>query len=354
MKYKFVAAYCVYGLTMRLDQNEVTLYRDDRMHVFLTTDVTGPLEIVDRQAAIGRTMLGKIWGLAIDGDSQDAWRPIVKRTLDSRHERYKGLGFLTIEVEGDIDVTLPEQCEKIDDYRVCFDAYDKRALAECIQPNVARALAAVRLGGDMEYEFEQVMSGSYLVDNDGLVVHSISTTIQGMRATISQSASDDKISEMRTLIPPLLQSSELTQSIDLLAQSLNRQETKLRAFMAAWNALEQFVKETRTTYGPCWDAERANSHTPQDRIILLDSIPNNGSKVARAFGKMACYLGGANILMDIDEFMTLKDVRNNLSHELRDDELPVDRVQRLMDKYVKTHLRYVQIQLEHIHKPEVQ
>lgn len=339
MKYKFVAAYCVYGMQLRPDQEIVSIYRDDAVHVFLTSDPTDPLATVDRQQGIGTVMLHGVVGLPVDGDPREAWKSHVKAAVDGRNERYKNSDFVVIEVEGDIDVTLPERCERVNDYRLCFDAYDKKALAERVHPNVASALAALRLAGSIEYRFERVMSGSYLVDDQGIVIHSISFG-GGGEGTVSQVISDDHIAAMREFIVPLRHTPELEQPIDLHAQSLNRQETKLRAFMAAWNALEQFVKEAKSKYGPLWDAERRDANTSAARILILDGIPGNESKLARAFGKLACCLGGQNSTADIAEFVALKNVRNDLSHELKDDDLPIDRVHRLMDRYLKAHLRH--------------
>lgn len=339
MKYKFVTAYCVYGMAMRPGQDNMTIYQDGAVHVFLTSDATNPLAIVDRQAAIGTVMLHGFVGLPEDVNPKVAWKARVKETADDRHKRYKSSVFVVIEVEGDIEVTLPERCERVDDYWLCFDAYDKKALTESIQPNVASALSAVRLAGDTEYRFEQVISGSYLIDDQGLVIHSISFS-GGGEITVARVVSDDQIAAMREFIVPLRQTPELEQPIDLHAQSLNRQETKLRAFMAAWNALEQFVKEANAKYGPLWDAEKKDAGTTVGRILTLNGILDNNSKLAKTFGKMACYLGGQDTTADINEFVALKDIRNDLSHELKDDDLPIERVHRLMDRYLKGHLRY--------------
>lgn len=340
MKYKFVAAYYVHGMALRPNQDDETIYRDDEVHVFLTVDTTDALAVLDRQDAIGMVMLHALVQKPVEGDLRYAWKEFVKDALDRRKERYRSSGFVVIEVDGDIDVTLPERCEQVDDYKVCFDAYDKRKLAEVLHPNVASALSAIRLAGDLEYRFERIASGSYLVDADGLVVHSISFS-GGGQATVSQVISDVHIEAMRAFIAPLRLAPELEQALDLHAQSLNRQETELRAFMAAWNSLEQFVKEVKKTrYGPMWNAEKKDKKTAPERIATLDDIPNPDSAIARSFGKMACYIGGNDIAADIAEFVELKDIRNGLSHQLKDKDLPTDRVHKLMDKYLKGHLLY--------------
>ena len=51
--------------------------------------------------------------------------------------------------------------------------------------------------------------------------------------------------------------------------------------------------------------------------------------------------GGSDTSSDIAELLALKEIRNDLSHELKDKELPVERVQTLMDKYLKKHLRSI-------------
>lgn len=339
MKYKFVAAYCVYGMKMSPSQANVTIYFDSDVHVFLTSDPTAALEIVDRQHAIGTAMLHGLVGLQVVGDPRDAWKVIARESIDSRQNQYRDAVFVIIEVEGDIDVEMPDHCKKLNDYKICFDAYDKKVVTESAYPNVASALAALRLAGDTDYRFERVMSDSYLIDDQEKVIHSISFNAGG-EATVSRVVSDDQIATMREFITPLRNAPELAQPIDLHAQSLNRQETKLRAFMAAWNALELFVKEAKAKYGPLWDAERKDVNTPRDRKLTLDGVPGNESSIARTFGKIACYLGVQDTAADIDEFIKLKDIRNGLSHELKDSDLPIDRVHQLLDRYLKQYLRY--------------
>lgn len=339
MKYKFVAAYVVYGMKMSPSQANVAIYRDSNVHVFLTSDPTEALVIIDRQQAIGTAMLHGLVGLQVVGDPRDAWKVIAKDSIDSRQNQYRDAVFVIIEVEGEIDVEMPGHCKKLNDFKICFDAYEKKVITESAYPNVTSALAALRLAGDTDYQFERVMSDSYLIDDQGTIIHSISFNAEG-EATVSRVVSDDQIAAMCEFITPLRNAPELAQPIDLHAQSLNRQETKLRAFMAAWNALEQFVIEAKAKYGPLWDAERKDGNTPKERMLTLDGIPGNESKIARTFGKIACYLGGQDTAADIDEFIRLKDIRNGLSHELKDSDLPIDRVHQLLDRYLKGYLRY--------------
>jgi hypothetical protein len=340
MKYKFVAVYSVQGMTMHTGQDNVTLFDAEDIKVFLTANVTTPLAEVDREGAWRELSLRRMVGQSVGEEPKGAVTAHVADVLQKRHNRYPGASFLVIEVAGGIDVTLPMNCVPVDDYRICFGAYDKRALEEALYPHVASAMSAVRIGGEREYRFEQVAQGSHLIDQAGVVVYSLSFDITA-DGTISRALSQAQIASMRELIAPLRETLELSQAIDLYAQSLNRQETKLRTFMAAWNALELFVKKVKLTYGPLWLAERDNARTSAARSAELKAIPDKASEIAHAFGKIACYLGGATRLEDIAEFETLKGVRNDISHELKDKELPAERVHLLLDKYLKAHLKSV-------------
>jgi len=326
---------------MKVEDGFVTIYQDNDVHVFLTADITSPLAIVDRQHAVGAVMLGLLIGHASEGPPNEAWKAHVQEALEKRHLKYKTFGFIVIEVKGDTPAILPDEVQMHDGYGVCFDAYDKNALAENIHPHVANALAAVRLAGQTAWEFELVTRGSFLIDDQGRVIHSLSSTLGGS-ATVSQSLNTDQIATMSELIVPLKSAPELEQALDLHAQSLNHQETRLRAFIAAWNALEQFTFAVKNKYGPLWEVERDDPNTASARLLMLNSIPDASSgKLAKAFGKMARVLDGAEATADIAELLALKDIRNDLSHELKDKELPVERVQALMDKYLKKHLRCI-------------
>lgn len=342
MQYKYIAAYCVHGMVMSGDHGTVTVLQELGVHAYLTRDVNGPLAFIDRQTAIGHLMLGVVFtGLSMAPDPKTVRERKIAEIVESRAQRNKTDGYLVVELDGEIDAIIPPRYERVEDFRVCFDAYDKKALSASVQPSVASVVSAVRLGGATDYRFELITQGSYLIDDSGSVVHSISISGGTAELTVGRALSAEQITVMRELISPLYQSPELAPAIDLHAQSLNRQETKLRAFMASWNALEFFVKETKTKYGPLWLAERENPATPIERIAELDSIPHKNSELARMFGKMTCYLGDDKRLWDVVEFIKLVKVRNELSHQLKDKDLPVHRVHQLFDKYMKAHLRHI-------------
>jgi hypothetical protein len=337
--FKFVAVFCIYGMTMCLGQGDVTIYRDGAVHVYLTPETQAPLTIIDRQQALGTMALHTLIGQPLEGEPKEVLKKQIQQSVEARQQRYKNSGFVVIEVDDKIKVTLPDKCDRLDDYRVCFDAYDKEALNQNVHPNISSALSAVRLAGNAEFLFERVTSGSYLVDDQGHIVHSISLS-GGGDLTVSQGLSEEQILLMREFIITLRQAPELEQVLDLHSQSLNKQETKLKSFMAAWNALELFVFEVKPKYSARWLAERDNSATTGERLAELLSMPKTDSKLAKAFSKMTCYLGGDSQIRDIGLFLKLIKTRNKLSHELADHDLPTDEVKRLFDKYVKGHLRH--------------
>jgi len=341
MRYKHITAYHVHGMVMNGDCDNVTIIQEQGIHAFLTRSVNEPLVLIDRQTALGYLLLSAIFqGLPMDHDPKAARERKIAEIVEARVQKNKTDGYLIVEVDGDVDVTIPPHSESVEDFRVCMDAYDKKALSASVQPDVASALSAVRMAGATDYRFEQVTQGSYLIDDTGLIVHSISISGNAAELTVGRVLTAEQIAAMREFVVPLRLSPELAQTIDLHAQSLNRQETKLRAFMAAWNALELFVKATKNKYGTLWSDEKCHPATTIDRVAELDSIPQNNSELARKFGKMACYLGGDTQVLDIVEFIKLVRIRNGLSHELKDKDLPVHRVHQLFDKYMKAHLRH--------------
>lgn len=340
MRYKFITAYCVLGMAMKPEQGDVTFFREQGIHAYLTQGVNEALALIDRQTALGRLCLGIFAGQSTELDPKAARERQVAEIIEARSRKYPPSAFLIVEIEGDVNAIIPSRCEHVEDFLFCFDAYDKKALSASVQSNVVSALSAVRMAGETDFRFELVSQGSYLIDDAGVVIHSVSITGGAAELIVGRMLNIDQVAAMSEFIVPLRQSPELAQAIDLHAQSLNRHETKLRAFMAAWNALELFVKETKTKYSPIWSTERYNPTTSIESIATLESIPHKNSKLARQFGKMACYLGGDSQLWDIVEFVKLLKVRNDLSHELKDNDLPVHRVQKLFDKYMKGHLRY--------------
>ncbi|MFZ6644428.1 hypothetical protein ACO0LO_01820 [Undibacterium sp. TJN25] len=341
MRYKFVAAYCAYGMGMTPDQEDVTLFQDGGIHVYLTQDATRPLTLIDRQLVLANLLLSGIFGMPTDVDRDVARANKLAEIIEERGIKYKNYGFLIVEIDGSVEVVLPENCINVDDFRVCMHAYDKAALSSALQPNVVSAISAVRMAGDTDYQFELVNQGSVLFDGDGKVVHSLNISGGSAEIIAGRALNASQIAVMHELIVPLRQSPELEQAIDLYAQSLNHRENKLRAFMAAWNALELFVMRVKERYGPLWMSDVDNPITTGGRLAELNSIPANNSRVERAFGKIACYLSDGKQESDITEFTELRNIRNDLSHELKDKNLPADRVRTLFDKYLKAHLRHL-------------
>jgi hypothetical protein len=173
-----------------------------------------------------------------------------------------------------------------------------------------------------------------------MIIHSISFSGEG-NATVSSVVTPDEVAFMKKSFDKPIQAKELVRPIDLFAQALNRQESKFRGYMAAWTALEQFIKSTKRYYGDLWLDERNETGTSAARILELDSIPNKNSKLARAFGKMARILAPTDADKDIAEFDRLRNMRNDINHELKDAELPTDSVLAFLDRYLDLHIRYL-------------
>jgi len=69
---------------------------------------------------------------------------------------------------------VPSNARVIQDFFLCFDAFDKKALRDQLQSKVSAVLTALRIGADGRYEFRSIIDGSYVTTEEGQVVHSAS------------------------------------------------------------------------------------------------------------------------------------------------------------------------------------
>lgn len=346
MRYTFLSAHCVQGIAHPAGEPDLVLL-DDRekgIRVLLTADSNPHLHRLNRHMALLSMMLRGMIGDPLAGDFPEL---LVGETEKVEHQRRDSIGtdpVIVVEISGPVEAQIPANARAIQDFILCFDAFDKKALKTRLQSAVSAVLTALRIGTGEPLEFRQLTDGSYLVANDGKVVHSASFEAGNVGVYVSRRLTKEQQTQVTRDMSLALEAGTLERVMRLHAQSLNKATDNYRAFVAAWSALEILIAKLFPTYQRLLAAElRAVKQSPGLHAYLdrVAAVMGDKYKLADKFGVLSVYLDDAQADDEVPIFRDLKGVRDRLSHgeDVEEAALPTKEVQRLFDKYLRNHLR---------------
>lgn len=346
MRYTFLSAQCIQGVTHQSGEPDIVLFEDQvrGIRVFLTADAIPHLRLVSRHLALLSMMLRGMIGNPLSGEFTELLATEIAKVEQQYRDAISYDPVVIIEVVGDVEATVPENSREIQDFYICFDAFDKKALRTRHQSEVSAVLTALRTGTNAQYEFRQVVEGSYLTTDSGRVVHSASFEGGTPNMYVSRRITPDQLAQVAIDIPLTLQAGSLERVMRLHAQSMNKSVDNYRSFIAAWSAIEILIGKLFPVYQRLLAAElRAVSEAP-GLHAYLDRVANvMGDKynIADKFAVLSVYLDDENSKDEVRIFRELKGVRDRLSHgeEIDDSGLPTVDIQRLFEKYLRNHLR---------------
>lgn len=128
----------------------------------------------------------------------------------------------------------------------------------------------------------------------------------------------------------------------LLTQSLETTQDELRAFIAAWTALEIFTNKVFSTYEEKFIsgiADDHNSHGVNQFLFRIKDVMKDKYRLTDKFSLIASFLSD-DISGDIELFKSMKKERDNISHgkEFDEETLPVENARKMVAKYLKSHM----------------
>jgi hypothetical protein len=328
VRYTFLSAHCVQGIAHPAGEPDLTLFDDQ----------------LNRHLALLSMMLRAMIGDPLTPDFPER---LAEETAKVERQRLDAIGtdpVVVIEMNGDIDAAIPSNARVIQDFFLCFDAFDKKALHDQLQSKVSAVLTALRIGADGRYEFHPVVDGSYLTTDDGQVVHSASFEAGALGMYVSSRLTAAQLAQVAVDIPLVLKAGGLERVIRLHAQSLNKATDNYRSFVASWSALEILVGKLFPIYQRLLAAElRAVSEGPglQAYLDRVADVMGDKHNLADKFSVLSVYLDDEKQTDELSTFRSLKNVRDQLAHgeDIAEASLPTKEVQRLFDKYLRNHLR---------------
>lgn len=346
MQGTFVSVHSVQGIVHKPNA-DLVLYDDPvaGLHVTITADLNRHLRVVNRQLALTSMMLRGLIPKPLDESFHrnlaDYVNKIERRRLDAAGTD----GVVVVQATGDVAASVAGNARAIDDFLLCFDAFDQKALRARFLPQVSAVLTALRMGGSGRYEFHSIAEGSYLTTTDGAIVHSMSVEIEVTGEMYGSSPLNEAhVERIAKDISLILKAGELERIVRLHTQSLNRATDNYRSFIAAWSALEILVGKLFPIYKQLLTAElRKVSQAPGLHAYLdrIAEVMKDKHNLADKFSVISMFLDDEDKPEEIETFRHLKDIRDRLFHgeEIPEDSLRTREVQRLFDKYLRNHVR---------------
>lgn len=345
MDYKYTILYRFEGISnSNLDADKL-VYQDDKfgVSVVLTADVNRHCLNIDREMACASLLLRGMFGSEKIQQLQMEIDSVVNKIQEERLSKNKSGAYAVIIICGQEELNIKENFYKeTDQFRICFDAINKESIRNLHKERIHAIVASLSISTNPGYHAEKIISGICFFDSNDKPLYSF--TIQGGRPRLIYAKPVD--SEKETAISRIIGLSnanmQLKTPFRLLTQSLETSQDNLRAFISAWSALEILTNKAFPFYEKQFIAgimHDHNSHGVNNFLERIKDVMKDKYKLTDKFSLMASILSN-EIREDIELFMRMKKMRDNISHgiEFEEETLPVEDARKLASKYLKNHM----------------
>ena len=185
---------------------------------------------------------------------------------------------------------------------------------------------------------------SLIESESGKLIYSFTAEFGGnVTVSLASPLSEGAIEHARSRAQAFLLDGTLAKVANLLIESQELRTDGLRAFIAAWSALEIFISATfKAVYAGRW-FEIMSSNAPisaKPYFNHLKSVMDGKHRLADKFLVIASILDSDAAEKDTSDFKTIKSVRDSLFHasESATSLYPVKDTQNLLRKYLELHI----------------
>ena len=317
---------------------------DGGVSITITSDPDRFCVHSDRASAIALMMLNGMFrgGPAFSSDLLE----VEVAKIRSERRRSGHAAYLVLRHTGEVETQVPAAQAEVDEFVVCFDAVDKKAVRAPSQQCLTAAVTALALESQNVTGFETVTDSVVLFRIDGKPVFSF-TGSGSADVTVSSPLAIDAPARVGLWLRDLVTIERLRLVARLLSHALEHSGDTLKAFWSSWTALEVFVKRSFPAYKAHLLAEAPMEETadePPFRAGVREELASGKGKVGvkSKFRTIAALLAPADAGPDSAEFEELADLRN----VVHDDALEVTkqdvvRIHALLRKYLRLHLAAV-------------
>jgi hypothetical protein len=354
MKYKYIAAYEISGLSHNPDTGDVKIYAHEdgfSVRAILTDRVDDYCYEIDRARALSYLLLEGLVGQRKLGDLKGEVEAEVRQIRERRNKALGRSEVLVFTAEGEVEPHFSGQSAETDDFVCVFGAIDKEDIAVSHRAQMNAVLVALCLSAEHEtIQVERIQRGIYLINEFGKPVYSLDFSAKLGRAFLVKRTTDEVIREVQSQAVALTGEKSLATVNRLLVQAISSENDKLHRFVSGWLALEIFVgkafKEYKKTLSIPTPPGTALAGHSQKKESKLDKLIGRGMKgsnnIAARFAVIAKCLGGDSAKADVEKtFDLIKRARDKLYHEegvLDEDSLPIDETIKLVKKYLRLHI----------------
>ena len=347
MRYSYLAAWSVVGgVSLRDDSQPIELPGSENCRFVLTCDPDSLLANIDQGSAVGRLMLKGLVGQRGEADFTTALKAEIEEIKAERKKNTGSQAVLVVEAHGEIDAMLKEPIREHEGFIVTFDALDKQAVKQVHRSEIEAMKLAVAFESEVPSRFAALSEGTYLSNEAGKIIHSISFSMTG-EMSVSSSLSAEGAGRISARYAMLKQANDLDSVQRLFSQMADYGTDRLKAFLSGWAALEILIAKSFNTYEKVFLFPLTSAGQPTLRERFLGRIRSVMKDKYRLTDKFIAV--GAVLFPGVDDnavqgdykkFCQLKELRDSIFHgdEFSEKDLPVHELASLLRKYVLAHI----------------
>lgn len=347
MKARYTVVWGITGIQLGPDDGHVELINDPErgLRAVLTLDPDRYTLHGDRAAALGAMMLDFFFrGVPRPQDVEDGIAAWVEQIRAERRERTGSTPTLVVIVEREVQLEFssPDRCQETESFILCLNAVDKDAIREELRPAITAAVNAIILGIDNLEAMRKVHDSVVFERHDGKPVYALTSHAVGSISVLKPLPEDAGrvISSLYTL---LATADQLQRVQHLLRAAQETREDRLRAFLAAWSALEILINKLFPEYERRFFEHMLGEEPQVARRAFLERIRDvMKDKYGRSdkFAAIAFQLAPDDADEDFEAMKEIMRIRDRLLHgeQVDEDMLRVDQTLSLVRKYLRLHV----------------
>ena len=367
-RYRYIAISQVQGAHFPDDADdplEIATFSEVNAKAYLTEKWDSYYEELDSGTAISSVLLGGLFGGQRFGALSRRWHNfrvwmfgpefVVRRNIqqksqeirEHRKKEHSGSGCGLIYV-ADNAVDLPLRLDAARRYGqigIAIDGIDRGAIRSTHLPFVRSLSTAVSIAmgtTDGSPEIKFLTDGCHLNGPDGFTLHVRTFTAGAVGIVVSAPPTDELFANVERDALQLVADRKLSNASSLFALSQHKSNDNLRAFMAAWSALE-FLTNTleKRVRSEFWGNVESGNIIPPAWDRDLSKIEITEYRLKDKFFVVALHLESVDPLSDIEKFVSINQTRGDYYHRLdiAESDLPTRASQELFRKYLGLVLR---------------
>lgn len=345
MKFQYTPVFSISGVNLSPDEVEKELIVDSSVpfRAFLTTRPDLHLSEGDRSLAVAGLILRAIFR---HDPSSDEFKQLVKSAVEEvRSQRQKEGGkhpFLVIVAGGEVDLTEPRHIREAEDFIVWFDGIDKEKIRTGFGLQINAVMTSIFSSVKNVVGIKKLGDAVVFFREDNKPVYSYTLTPGSVRAYISRILTEDQARNISQLYPALVQDRSLQRVHQLIRSSYETRDDPLRSFIAAWSAIEIFINKVFSQYEAAFFNSMLEENHPdaqQKYLTRIRDVMKDKYRLGDKFAAISFSVAPDSADQDLQTFTEIKAVRNDLFHGriIDEDTLPVEKVQNLVNKYIRLH-----------------